>query len=211
VQGYLSPIWLPVVVFSDLSSQFAAAISSLVSSPNHHFFSHFRFYQHIKQTMFPFRIGQGYDVHQLEAGRPFWLGGLLIPHTHGARGHSDADVVCHVLCDALLGAANMRNIGYHFSDKDPQWKGVDSKLLLARVLEMVREKGFEVGNVDVTVVLQLPKLNPHIPAMKTCLAGVMGIDEELISIKATTSEHLGFVGREEGIAAHCVALIYRQA
>jgi 2-C-methyl-D-erythritol 2,4-cyclodiphosphate synthase len=134
----------------------------------------------------------------------------LIPHTHGAKGHSDADIVCHVLCDALLGAANMRNIGYHFSDKDPQWKGVDSKVLLARVLEMVREKGYEVGNVDVTVVLQQPKLNPHIPAMKTCLAGVMGVEEDAISIKATTSEHIGFVGRLEGIAAHCVALIYKK-
>lgn len=159
--------------------------------------------------MFPFRIGQGYDVHQLVEDRPFWLGGIIIPHTHGAKGHSDADVVCHVLCDALLGAANMRNIGYHFSDKDPQWKGVDSKILLAKVLEMIREKGFDVGNVDVTIVLQAPKLNPHIPAMKTCLSAVMNVDEEDISIKATTSEHLGFVGKGEGIAAHCVALIYK--
>lgn len=159
--------------------------------------------------MFPYRIGQGYDVHQLEENRPFWLGGILIPHTHGAKGHSDADVVCHVLCDAILGAANMRNIGFHFSDQDPQWKGVDSKRLLSKVMEMVREKGFEVGNVDVTVVLQLPKLNPHIPEMKACLSKVMHIDEEDISIKATTSEHLGFVGREEGIAAYCVALIYK--
>lgn len=159
--------------------------------------------------MFPYRIGQGYDVHQLIEGRPFWLGGILIPHSHGAKGHSDADVVCHVLCDALLGAANMRNIGYHFSDKDPQWKGVDSKLLLSKVLEMIREKGYEVGNVDVTVILQNPKLNPHIPAMKACLSEVMKVSEEDISIKATTSEHLGFVGREEGIAAQCVALIFR--
>ncbi|PWJ54495.1 2-C-methyl-D-erythritol 2,4-cyclodiphosphate synthase [Dyadobacter jejuensis] len=159
--------------------------------------------------MFPYRIGQGYDVHQLEEGRPFWLGGILIPHSHGAKGHSDADVICHVLCDALLGAANMRNIGYHFSDKDPQWKGVDSKVLLAKVLEMIRHKGFEVGNVDVTVVLQLPKLNPFIEEMKACLAAVMQIDQEDISIKATTSELLGFVGRQEGIAAHCVALLYR--
>ena len=156
--------------------------------------------------MFPFRIGQGYDVHQLVEGRPFWLGGILIPHTHGAKGHSDADVVCHVICDALLGAANMRNIGYHFSDKDPQWK-----VLLATVLEMVRAKDFEVGNVDVTIVLQSPKLNPHIPEMKTCLAAVMQIAEEDLSIKATTSEHIGFVGREEGIAAHCVALIYHKS
>ncbi|MFD1141735.1 2-C-methyl-D-erythritol 2,4-cyclodiphosphate synthase [Larkinella insperata] len=154
------------------------------------------------------RVGQGYDVHQLVEGRAFWLGGILIPHTHGAQGHSDADVVCHVLCDALLGAANLRNIGYHFSDKDPRWKGVDSKLLLAEVLRMIREKGYEVSNVDVTVVLQEPKLNPHIPAMKTCLSGVMNVPEDDISIKATTSEHMGFVGRKEGIAAFCVALIH---
>lgn len=154
------------------------------------------------------RVGQGYDVHQLVEGREFWLGGILIPHTHGAQGHSDADVVCHVICDALLGAANMRNIGYHFSDKDPRWKGVDSKLLLTEVMRMIREKNYEVSNVDVTVVLQEPKLNPHIPAMKTCLSGVMNIPEDDISIKATTSEHLGFVGRKEGIAAFCVALIH---
>ncbi|GAB3313974.1 2-C-methyl-D-erythritol 2,4-cyclodiphosphate synthase [Larkinella ripae] len=154
------------------------------------------------------RVGQGYDVHQLVEGREFWLGGILIPHTHGAKGHSDADVVCHVLCDALLGAANLRNIGYHFSDKDPRWKGVDSKLLLAEVMKMIREKGYEVSNVDVTVVLEEPKLNPHIPAMKTCLSGVMQVPEDDISIKATTSEHMGFVGRQEGIAAFCVALIH---
>jgi 2-C-methyl-D-erythritol 2,4-cyclodiphosphate synthase len=153
------------------------------------------------------RVGLGYDVHQMVEGRDFWLGGILIPHTHGAKGHSDADVVCHVICDALLGAANMRNIGYHFSDKDQKWKGVDSKLLLANVMEMIREKGYEVGNIDVTVVLQEPKLNPHIPDMKTCLSGVMGISEEDLSIKATTSEFMGFVGRKEGIAAHAVALI----
>ncbi|RDB03337.1 2-C-methyl-D-erythritol 2,4-cyclodiphosphate synthase [Runella aurantiaca] len=156
-----------------------------------------------------FRVGSGYDVHKLEEGRDFWLGGIKVPHTHGAKGHSDADVVCHVICDALLGAANMRNIGYHFSDKDPQWKGVDSKLLLAKVMEMIREAGYEVGNVDATVVLQEPKLNPHIPAMKECLSRVMNIPEEDISIKATTSEWMGFVGRKEGIAAHCVALIYK--
>ena len=156
-----------------------------------------------------FRVGLGYDVHQLVEGHPFWLGGVQIPHTYGAKGHSDADIVCHVICDALLGAANMRNIGYHFSDKDPQWKGVDSKVLLTKVMEMIREAGYEVGNVDVTVVLQEPKLNPHIPAMKSCLAGVMHVAEEDISIKATTSEWMGFVGRKEGIAAHCVALIYK--
>jgi 2-C-methyl-D-erythritol 2,4-cyclodiphosphate synthase len=153
------------------------------------------------------RVGQGYDVHRLEEGRDFWLGGIKVPHTHGAVGHSDADIACHVICDALLGAANMRNIGYHFSDKDPQWKGVDSKILLARVMEMIREAGWEVNNIDVTIILQIPKLNPHIPEMKRVLASVMKIDEEDLSIKATTSEHIGFVGRGEGIAAQCVALI----
>lgn len=155
------------------------------------------------------RIGYGYDVHQLVEGRDFWLGGIKIPHTHGAKGHSDADVVCHVLCDALLGAANMRNIGYHFPPSDAKWKDVDSKILLAEVIRMIREVGYELGNVDVTVVLQAPKLNPHIPAMKTCLAQVMNVPEEDISIKATTSEWMGFVGRNEGIAAHAVALIYK--
>jgi len=163
----------------------------------------------VNQKPLNIRIGQGYDVHQLAEGRPFWLGGIVVPHTHGGLGHSDADVLIHVICDALLGAANLRNIGFHFSDKDPQYKNVDSKLLLRKVLEMVREKGYEVGNLDATVVLQEPKLNPHIPAMKTCLAGVMGLDEEAISIKATTSEHLGFVGRKEGVAAFCVALIFK--
>lgn len=160
--------------------------------------------------MIPFRIGQGYDIHQMEEGREFWLGGIKIPHTHGAKGHSDADVVCHSLCDALLGAAGLRNIGFYFSDKDPQWKGVDSKILLSKSLQMVRDKGFEIGNVDVTVVLQLPKLNPHIEDMKTCLAEVMAIQTDQISIKATTSEHMGFVGREEGILALAVALIYKK-
>lgn len=155
------------------------------------------------------RIGYGYDVHQLVEGRDFWLGGIKIPNTHGAKGHSDADVVCHVLCDALLGAANMRNIGYHFPPSDAKWKDVDSKILLAEVIRMIREVGYELGNVDVTVVLQEPKLNPHIPAMKTCLAQVMNVPEEDISIKATTSEWMGFVGRNEGIAAHAVALIYK--
>jgi 2-C-methyl-D-erythritol 2,4-cyclodiphosphate synthase len=159
--------------------------------------------------MTKFRIGNGYDVHQLVEGRDFWLGGILVPHSHGAQGHSDADVVCHVICDALLGAANLRNIGYHFPPSDERWKDVDSKVLLREVLRMVRAEGFEVGNVDVTVVLQVPKLNPYIPAMKACLAEVMNVPENDISIKATTSEWMGFVGRQEGIAAHAVALIWR--
>ena len=159
--------------------------------------------------MTPFRIGFGYDVHQLQEGYDFWLGGIKIDHSKGAVGHSDADVLIHVICDALLGAANMRNIGYHFSDKDPKFKGIDSKILLEEVMKMIREAGYEVGNLDSTVCLQLPKLNPHIPAMKACLSDVMKVDEEALSIKATTSEFMGFVGRQEGIAAYCTALIYK--
>ena len=159
--------------------------------------------------MTPFRIGFGYDVHQLKEGYDFWLGGIKVEHTKGAVGHSDADVLIHVICDALLGAANMRNIGYHFSDKDPKFKGIDSKILLTEVMKMVRGAGYELGNLDSTVCLQIPKLNPHIPAMKTCLSQVMAVEEEAISIKATTSELLGFVGREEGISAYCTALIYK--
>ena len=155
------------------------------------------------------RVGQGYDVHQLAEGLPFWLGGIAIPHSHGAVGHSDADVLIHVICDALLGAANLRDIGYHFSDQDPHYKGIDSKILLRRVMELVRQQGYQVSNVDATVCLQTPKINPHVPAMKRVLAEVMGMDEEDVSIKATTTEHLGFVGRKEGVAAYCVALIYR--
>ena len=150
------------------------------------------------------RVGMGYDVHQLKEGQDFWLGGIKVEHTHGAVGHSDADVLIHVICDAILGAANMRDIGYHFADTDPQFKGIDSKILLKDVLKIVREKGFEVGNIDTTICLQRPKINPHIPAMKTCLAAVMNIEEEDISIKATTTEKLGFVGREEGVSAYCV-------
>lgn len=155
------------------------------------------------------RVGQGYDVHKWVEGRPCILGGIQIPSDKGPQGHSDADVVCHVLCDALLGAANMRNIGYHFSDKDPQWKGVASTELLKKVMEMIREKGFELSNADVTIILDTPKLNAHIPAMKENLAQVMKIDVEDISIKATTSEGMGFVGRGEGIAAMGVALLVK--
>jgi 2-C-methyl-D-erythritol 2,4-cyclodiphosphate synthase len=132
-----------------------------------------------------------------------------IPSEKGPLGHSDADVVCHVLCDALLGAANMRNIGYHFSDKDPMWKGVASTLLLKKVMEMIREAGWELANADVTVILDQPKLNPIIPAIKDNLALVMGVDVDQISVKATTSEGLGFVGRAEGISAMAVALIQK--
>jgi len=155
------------------------------------------------------RVGQGYDVHRWVEGRPCILGGVEIPSEKGPLGHSDADVVCHVLCDALLGAANMRNIGYHFSDKDPMWKGVASTLLLKKVMEMIREAGWELANADVTVILDQPKLNPIIPAIKDNLAVVMGVDVDQISVKATTSEGLGFVGRAEGISAMAVALIQK--
>jgi len=153
------------------------------------------------------RVGQGYDVHRWVEGRPCILGGVEISSEKGPLGHSDADVVCHVLCDALLGAANMRNIGYHFSDKDPIWKGVASTLLLKKVMEMIREAGWELANADVTVILDQPKLNPIIPAIKDNLASVMGVEVDQISVKATTSEGLGFVGRAEGISAMAVALI----
>ncbi|WP_075350297.1 2-C-methyl-D-erythritol 2,4-cyclodiphosphate synthase [Algoriphagus marinus] len=156
-----------------------------------------------------FRIGFGYDVHQLREGYDFWLGGIKVPHEKGAVGHSDADVLIHVICDALLGAANLRDIGYHFSDKDPKYKGIDSKILLDEVMKLIREHGYEVGNLDTTICLQLPKVNPHIPAMKACLSEVMNVSEEDLSIKATTTENLGFVGREEGVSAYCTALIYK--
>ena len=157
--------------------------------------------------MSTFRIGFGYDVHQLQTGQEFWLGGIRIPHDKGAIGHSDADVLIHVICDAILGAANMRDIGYHFSDKDPQYKGIDSKVLLKEVMRLIREEGFELGNIDTTICLQVPKVNPFIPEMTKKLAETMAVAEELISIKATTTERLGFVGKEEGISAYCVALI----
>ena len=160
--------------------------------------------------MINIRVGHGYDVHKLAANVPFWLGGIQLEHTHGAVGHSDADVLIHAICDALLGAANMRDIGYHFADTDPQYKGIDSKLLLKEVVKLLAGKGYAIGNIDSVVALQAPKVNPHIPAMKACLAQVMGIDEDAVSIKATTTEQLGFVGKKEGVAAHATVLIYRQ-
>jgi 2-C-methyl-D-erythritol 2,4-cyclodiphosphate synthase len=156
-----------------------------------------------------FRIGFGYDVHQLREGYEFWLGGIKLEHEKGAVGHSDADVLIHVICDALLGAANLRDIGYHFSDKDPKYKGIDSKILLREVMQLIRNEGYEVGNIDSTICLQVPKLNPHIPEMKACLSEVMGTPISNISIKATTTEQLGFVGRQEGISAYCVVLIHK--
>ncbi|WPP51045.1 2-C-methyl-D-erythritol 2,4-cyclodiphosphate synthase [Catalinimonas niigatensis] len=153
------------------------------------------------------RIGYGYDVHQLEKGRDFWLGGIQLTHTHGAKGHSDADVLIHAICDALLGAANLRDIGFHFPDTDPQYKGIDSKKLLDEVMKLLRGKGYALGNIDATICLEAPKVNPHIPEMRKVMAEVMLVSENDISIKATTSEQMGFVGRKEGIAAHVIALI----
>lgn len=149
----------------------------------------------------------GYDVHKLVTGRKLILGGIEIPHTMGLLGHSDADVLIHAICDALLGAANMRDIGYHFPDTSADTLDMDSKVILKKVIELIATKGYKVGNIDATVCAEHPKLNPHVPAMKACLAKVMGCDEDQISIKATTTEKLGFTGREEGISAYAVALI----
>lgn len=154
------------------------------------------------------RIGFGFDVHQFSPDRKLWLGGIEVPCERGLLGHSDADVVIHALCDALLGAAAMRDIGYHFPDtKGNEYEGIDSKILLRRVIAMLREAGYELGNCDITICAQAPKLNPYIDAMQACLADVMGVQPNQVSLKATTTEHLGFVGREEGIAAYAVALI----
>ena len=153
------------------------------------------------------RVGLGYDVHRLVEGRELWLGGIKIEHTTGLLGHSDADVLIHAICDALLGAANMRDIGYHFPDTSADTLNVDSKLLLHKTVQLIATKGYGVGNIDATVCAERPKINPHVPAMKACLAEVMGVDEDRISIKATTTERLGFTGREEGMSAYAVALI----
>ncbi len=153
------------------------------------------------------RVGTGYDVHQLAEGYDLWLGGIRIEHPKGSVGHSDADVLIHVICDALLGAANLRDIGFHFPDTDPQYKGIDSKKLLVQVMELIRSKGYEVGNIDSIVCLQRPKISHLIPEMQQCIAQVMGIEIEDIAIKATTTEKLGFVGKEEGISAHATVLI----
>lgn len=155
------------------------------------------------------RTGFGYDVHKLVSGRDLWLGGIKIDHTLGLLGHSDADVLIHAICDALLGAANMRDIGYHFPDTAAETLNVDSKILLRKTIDLIATKGYRVGNIDATVCAERPKINPHVPAMKKCLAEVMATDEDNISIKATTTEHLGFTGREEGIAAYATVLIER--
>ena len=153
------------------------------------------------------RIGYGIDFHQLVEGRPFWLGGIEIPHHKGALGHSDADVLLHAICDALLGALAAGDIGTHFPDTDNAYKDIDSKILLRRCAEIVHEQGYKVLNIDSTICLEKPKIKPHVTAMQACIANCLGIPENTVSIKATTTEKMGFVGREEGITAHATVLL----
>ena len=153
------------------------------------------------------RVGMGYDVHRLVPERELWLGGILIPFEKGLLGHSDADVLIHAICDAMLGAANLRDIGHHFPDTSADTLNIDSKVILRKTIELLRQHGYELGNIDATVCAEQPKLNPHIPQMQACMAEVMGVSPSQISIKATTTERLGFTGREEGISAYAVALI----
>ncbi len=155
------------------------------------------------------RVGFGYDVHRLVEGRELWLGGIRIEHSLGLLGHSDADVLIHAVCDALLGAANMRDIGFHFPDTSEEFHGIDSKVLLQKTVELIATKGYRVGNIDATVCAERPKLKAHIPEMQECMARVMGIDADCVSIKATTSEKLGFTGREEGMSAYATVLIQK--
>ncbi len=157
-----------------------------------------------------FRVGFGYDMHRLVEGRDLWLGGINIAHDKGLDGHSDADVLIHTICDALLGATNLRDIGYHFPDTSVEFHNIDSKILLKETVSLLRNKGYEISNIDSTICAEFPKLNPHIPAMQRTLSEVMNIDVDSISIKATTSEKMGFVGRQEGITAYAVVLVYKQ-
>ena len=154
-----------------------------------------------------FRVGNGYDVHQLAEGLPLWLGGVQVPHSKGLVGHSDADVLIHAICDAILGAANMRDIGYHWPDTSNETLNMDSKVILKKTIQLIATKGYRLVNIDATICAERPKMNPHIPAMQQCMADVIGTDPDNISIKATTTEKLGFTGRMEGISAYAVALI----
>lgn len=156
------------------------------------------------------RVGFGFDVHRLVEGRELWLGGIRLEHSMGLLGHSDADVLIHAICDALLGAANMRDIGYHFPDTGAEYHNIDSKILLRKTVELIATKGYRVGNIDATVCAERPKLKAHIPLIQECLASVMGIEAEDVSVKATTTEKLGFTGREEGISAYATVLIERE-
>ncbi len=157
-----------------------------------------------------FRIGYGIDYHQLTEGREFWLGGILIDHHKGALGHSDADVLLHAICDALLGAVNAGDIGTHFPDTDMAFKNIDSKILLSRCAEIIDEKGYQVVNIDSTLCLEKPKIKPYIPQMQEAIANCLKLDQDLISIKATTTEKMGFVGREEGVVAHATVLLQKK-
>ncbi len=158
------------------------------------------------------RVGLGFDVHQLVEGKDFFLGGIRLEgSSKGATGHSDADVLVHAICDALLGAAGLRDIGFHFANDDARWRGMDSKFFLKQVMDMLAAKGWRIGNVDCTVCLEKPKINPHIDSMKAVLGPIMGIDNDDLSIKATTNERLGYIGREEGVSASAVALLFRDA
>ncbi|MEO8762820.1 MAG: 2-C-methyl-D-erythritol 2,4-cyclodiphosphate synthase [Ginsengibacter sp.] len=155
----------------------------------------------------PFRIGFGIDFHQLVTGREFWMGGVRLPHEKGALGHSDADVLLHAICDALLGAACLGDIGVHFPDTSEEFKNIDSKILLQETLRLISEAGYKIGNIDSTVCLEAPKIKPYIPQMQKVIAAILSVDENVVSIKATTAEKMGFVGREEGVAAYATALL----
>lgn len=154
------------------------------------------------------RVGIGYDVHRFEEGRELWVGGVLIPHEKGLKGHSDADVLLHAICDALLGAAALRDIGYHFPDTDPKYKGADSKLLLKEVGHLLHKAGYAVGNIDAVIVAERPKMTPHVPQMVATIATILGIPQGAVSIKASTNEHMGAIGREEGIMALVTAMVH---
>lgn len=156
------------------------------------------------------KVGFGYDMHRLQEGRELWIGGLKIDYSKGLYGHSDADVLIHAICDALLGAANLRDIGYNFPDNAEEYKDIDSKILLNRTVELLQNKGYSIGNIDATVCAELPKLNPYISEIQSTLSAILQIDEDNVSVKATTSEKMGFVGREEGITAYTVVLIYKK-
>ena len=155
------------------------------------------------------RVGFGFDVHQMKEGKELWRGGIKLEHSRGAVGHSDADVLIHAICDALLGAAGMRDIGFHFPDTSSEFKGIDSKILLDRVAQLLKKEGYSIGNIDCTLVLEQPKVNPHIDEMKKVLASILNVEVNDIGIKATTNEKMGYVGREEGVCAYAVALIQK--
>lgn len=159
--------------------------------------------------MVPFRVGQGYDVHRFELGRELWLGGVKLEYPLGLKGHSDADVLLHAISDALLGALALRDIGYHFPDNDPKYKGADSRQLLKEVVRLVLQKGYKVGNIDATIVAEQPKINPYVPAMQEVIAQLLSVEVDQVSIKATTNEQMGFTGRQEGILALATVLVYR--